>query len=140
MCSSDLYHFEKYTTNASQNLNIWIWFQFLTTFGFLFYFYGHITQIGFPMIFVYGAFIFITVWAYTELMDKNPNAIIYESIKNALGLGFIVYTGGWFGLENTAYSWCIFLMVGYFIVSTFVTYWFVKYDMADTEIGVLRTS
>ena len=136
----DPYHFEKYNTNSSQNLNTWIWFQFLATFGFLFYFYGHIVQIGLPMIFVYGAFIFMTVWAYTELMDKNPNAIIYESIKNVLGLGFIVYTGGWFGIENTAYSWCIFLMVGYFIVSTFVTYWFAKYEMLDSKIGVLRTS
>ena len=136
----DPYNFEKYTTHASQNLNAWIWFQFLTTFAFLFYFYGHIAQIGMPMMFVYGAFIFITVWAYTELMDKNPNAIVYESVKNALGLGFIIYTGGWFGIEKTAYSWCIFLMVGYFIISTFVTYWFVKYEMLDSKIGVLRTS
>ena len=136
----DPYNFEKYTTHASQNLNAWIWFQFLTTFAFLFYFYGHIAQIGMPMMFVYGAFIFITVWAYTELMDKNQNAVVYESVKNALGLGFIIYTGGWFGLENTAYSWCIFLIVGYFIISTFVTYWFVKYEMLDSKIGVLRTS
>lgn len=122
----DPYHFQKYDTHPSKNLIVWTWVQFLATFGFLFYFYGHIAQIGSPMMFVYGGFVFLMVWAYTELMDKNPYSVIYEGLKNALGLAFILYTGDWFGISKTLYGWVIYLIIGYFIVSTLVTAWFVK--------------
>jgi hypothetical protein len=56
----DPYDFEKYAPKISKPMFIWIWFQFLFTFGMLFYFYGNIGKLGVPNMFVYGANVSIT--------------------------------------------------------------------------------
>lgn len=123
----DIYHFKKYSPKVSQSMSVWIWIQFLFTFSLIVYFFDNIAKIGMPNMFVYGGFIFLSVYAYTELMDKNPNAFYYELIKNLLGIGLIYYFGDWFGISQK-YAWANYAIGGYFILSSIITFWFVSVD------------
>lgn len=116
----DVYNFEKYSPIVSTRILIWTWIQFLFTFSLIVYFFDKIAKIGSPAIFGYGAFVFLSVYAYTELMDKNPRAVWYEAIKNIIGLVVILFTGDWFGISSY-YSWAVYAIATYFVVSSAVT-------------------
>jgi hypothetical protein len=126
----DPYNFEKYAPKISKPMFIWIWFQFLFTFGMLFYFYGNIGKLGVPNMFVYGGFIYLTVFAYTELMDRNPYAIVWEIIKNIIGFALIYQMGDWFG-SSSQYPWVTTILMVYFILSTVFTAYFVKFEIRE---------
>ena len=67
----DVYRFEKYHTEFSKIFLAWTWIQLLLLLLFVSYLFGNIALVGKPGIFIYGAFIFLYVYAFTELMDKN---------------------------------------------------------------------
>ena len=72
---------------------------------------------------MYAAFVFLSVYAYTELMDRNPYAILWEVLKNIYALGIIYYYGDWFGASQFI-SWINYILIAYFITATVVTGWF----------------
>lgn len=116
----DVYHFEKYNPQVSPGIEVWSWVQMVVMLLLLTYFFGNIANIGMPGIFYYGAFVFVMVYAYTELMDANPLAGIYELLKNLFGAGIILFTGDWFGV-SAKYPWALPAIVAYLFVSTIVT-------------------
>ncbi len=124
----DPYHFKKYSPKASLLMQVWISIQFLSTFGLISYFFANLASIGSPNIFIYGGFIFLIVFAYTELMDRNPYALLYETLKNVIGLFIIYQMGDWFGI-NAQFPWATAVIVAYFILSTLVTAYFVWFDI-----------
>jgi len=119
---SDVYHFEKYAPVTSRWSLVWAGFQVGILLLLISYLFGRIAGIGSPAMFVYGGFVFIMVYAYTELMDRNPYAIVWEGIKNMLGIAIIVYTGDWFGAASLA-PWIKYFLICYFIFSTIITGW-----------------
>lgn len=120
----DPYHFQKYAPEASVALRTWTWIQFLFTFALINYFFINIANIGTPNIFVYGGFLFLCVFAYTELMDKNPYAWAWEALKNAIGL-FLIYQNGWFGMSETL-PWGTVALASYFVLSSIVVALFAR--------------
>lgn len=120
----DPYHFQKYAPEASVALRTWTWIQFLFTFALINYFFINIAKIGTPNIFVYGGFLFLCVFAYTELMDQNPYAWAWEALKNAIGL-FLIYQNGWFGMSE-AMPWGTVALASYFVLSTIVVALFAR--------------
>jgi hypothetical protein len=88
------------------------------------YLFGNIAAIGSPGIFVYGAFVFLTVYSYTELMDGNRWSLALEAVKNAFGVGIIWYTGDWFRAAAHL-PWITAVLVAWFIGSTLITAYFV---------------
>ncbi len=121
----DVYHFEKYNPKLSPSLMRWSGFQFLMLVLYVFYLFGNIAQIGSPGIFIYGAFIFLTVYAFTELMDKNPKAWIWEAIKSAAGIAIILTTGDWFGLDESLPFGSILIMT-FLVISPLISFTFCK--------------
>jgi len=117
----DVYDFKKYETKASGVFLTWIWIQITILLLLLSYFFAHIASIGSPGIFVYGGFIFLYVYAFTELMDRNPNAWIWELAKAALGIGIIFYSGDWFG-ANSYFAYSNFIFIAYFALSPGVSF------------------
>jgi alkylglycerol monooxygenase len=137
----DVYHFEKYNTKSSPELNVWIWVQLIILLLVISYLFGFIAKIGSPDMFYYGAFVFIMVYAFTELMDRNPYALFWEVLKNAFGIAVIYKTGDWFGISGNIAAWINYFLIGYFIVSTFVTAGFVnKHAKEDRLTHVLAKS
>ena len=92
----DPYHFERFHTPASTGLKVFIFVQMFFSQFFIFYFLGHIADIGVPGIFLYGGFIGLSVYALTDLMDCNRSALIFEVLKNFLGLAILYRQQDWF--------------------------------------------
>ena len=123
----DVYHFEKYDTRTSPSFTSWAWLQLLILLLFISYLFGSIAainQIDASFIYWYGAFIFLSVFALTELMDRNPKAIIWEIIKDGLGLWFLQsQQGDWFGLNSVlpgVSNW----IQSYLLLSLLISSWF----------------
>ena len=81
------------------------------------YLFSNLAAIGAPGIFYYGGFVFLTVFAYTELMDRNPRAWCWEALKSSYALYFVFTTGDWFGL-NAQFPGAVYAFVGYLVIST----------------------
>jgi hypothetical protein len=126
---SDVYHFEKYDTPASRSLVVWSWIQMFFCYFLLIYFFAFIGRIGSPGIFLYGAFIFVAIYAYTELMDRNPYAKWFETIKSAFGLYLIWQSGDWFGARGNVGVWYVYLVGGYCVLSVAVVFWLVEREV-----------
>lgn len=123
----DVYNFEKYDTKASLGLHIWSWVQMIMLLLFISYLFGSIAvikEINSNYIYLYGVFAFLNVYAYTELMDRNQYAIVWEIAKCVLGIFFIYTQGDWFG-ASALIPGIQYMLTGYFILSVLVTAWFV---------------
>ncbi len=112
----DVYHLEKYDTPASKGMMVYLWIQLFCLLLIVSYLFGNVATIGIPNMLYYGLFVFAQVYALTEFMDRNPNAWIIETCKNAICIAGIIIYGGWFGLQNY-YSPSSYLMMGYFMMS-----------------------
>jgi len=120
----DVYNFEKYNPASSKLLYIWSWVQTVILLLLISYLFGKIGKIGSPNIFIYGGFVFLYVYAYTDLMDKNPQALASEFLKCAAGVWIIYYVGDWFGASQYL-SWISTFIISYFVLSLATTSFFV---------------
>jgi len=116
----DVYHFDKYQTNQNSNFVVWVWMQLIVIFMGVAFMLGNIANIGLPNMFIYGAFIFIFVYALTDLMDGSKYAYVWEILKCLFGLGIIYFKGDWFGASRHIAQFN-FILVVYFILSLVVT-------------------
>ena len=123
------YDFEKYNPLTTNSLIIWTWIQFLSTFGLLLFFYGNIAKLGVPNMFVYGGFLMLSIYAYSELMDRNPEAIWWELFKTICGFALIFQMGNWFGSNQNQ----TILVVSYLIMSMAGTAYFVLKEFKNQQ-------
>lgn len=123
----DVYHFNKYDTGHTKPMVIWSCIQLMVTLLLISYLFGNIAAIGNPDMFVYGGFIFLHVYAFTELMDRSKYAWIWEGLKTALGLYIMVPNNDWFGLSQYM-PFAVTILYGYFIVSFAVCLYFIKVE------------
>lgn len=128
----DVYHFEKYDTKNTTLFNIWVWIQLLVLFAFVSHFFGHIAEIGNPGMFIYGGFIFLFVYAYTEQMDKSSSFWIWEILKSSSGFCIIFLSGDWFGLNKILPGMSLIIAV-YLFLSTLICFYFQITESKRTE-------
>ena len=120
---TDVYHFEKYNPRYSKALATWSWFQLILILLFVSYLFGNIgviNNLDSSYIYLYGGFIFLSVYSFTELMDRSRYAIVWEVLKNAFGIVTIYQQGDWFGASQF-FSWINYALIAYFILSTIIT-------------------
>jgi hypothetical protein len=132
----DVYHFEKYDTEAPKGMQVFLWFQLFSLLLLVSYLFGNVANIGHSNIFIYGAFIFAQVYILTEFMDRNPLAYIFEIIKNAICVGCIIYFGGWFGIEKV-WPMSSYILMAYFIICAAVV---TAYSIQPTTKHPLTTA
>ncbi len=118
----DVYNFTKYSTPETKPMLIWCWIQLIILLLFVSYLFANIAFIGSPAFFLYGGFIFLFVYAFTELMDGSKYTIFWEVLKNAVGIAMIFFFEDWFGVERY-WPGINYILLEYFIISTFVTIW-----------------
>ena len=125
----DVYHFDKYDPPASRALVVWSWVQLFFNYFLLVYFFAFLGKIGSPGVFYYGAIFFMAIFAYTELMDKNPAALYFELFKSGLCL-FLVWQSGfdWFGAKENLGEWAVWLVTAYMVLSALAAAYFVVFD------------
>ncbi|MBL0057479.1 MAG: sterol desaturase family protein [Chitinophagaceae bacterium] len=131
----DVYHFNKYDTPVSPAFSAWCWIQLVMILLFISYLFGNISLINNLdkyYIFWYGGFVFLSVYAITDLMDGNASAIMWEAVRCSIGLTFVFDQQDWFGasvwLENI--QWII---GAYLVFSLFMTGWFVTGHKKEEE-------
>lgn len=117
-------HQEKYNPEVSNKLKYWSLFQMFVTLFIVSYMFSNIATIGLPGIFLYGGFIFISIYSYTELMDTNDQAYYWEAAKMLYGFGILLYYGDWFGL-NRVWEYSNLLVIEYLLMSFFTTMFFI---------------
>jgi len=123
----DVYRFEKFNPASSPLLYAWSWIQVTILLLLISWLFGNLAAIGSPAMFIYGAFVFVYVYAFTELMNRNKYAMAWELLKNVFGISIIYYYGDWFGAGKSL-PWINIALITYFIISSLVAAWFVLYD------------
>ena len=118
----DVYNFQKYETNAPALLQIWSGIQLTAVFIFALFFFGNLKQIGTPELYIYGLFVFISVYAYTELMDGKANAFFWECLKTLNGI-ILLYAFRADNLLNQIIVGGKYVVLIYLILSLMVTGW-----------------
>jgi alkylglycerol monooxygenase len=139
---TDVYNFEKYDTRTSPAFNTWTWIQLLLVLLFVSYLFGNIALVNSldkTYIFWYGGFIFLSVYALTDLMDRNTSAIFFETLRSGLGLYFIYSQDDWFGASGY-FSSAKYILGSYFILSLLVTGWFVMKHRKEDKLEIQLSS
>jgi alkylglycerol monooxygenase len=119
----DVYQYTKFDTPASRLFIAWSWTQMFFNYFLLIYFFAFIAKIGTPHIFYYGAFVTVSIYAYTELMDRNRNALYMEIVKSLIGLYAIYFYGDWF-FSSLYWPWYHYVVAGYMVLSVAVVSYF----------------
>ncbi|MGB1248053.1 MAG: sterol desaturase family protein [Chitinophagales bacterium] len=121
----------KYRPKTSKWLDSWAWIQmFFNTSLMLFLFYK-IADIGSPDMYIYGFFVFFSVFSYSFLIDRSIHAWWIELLKSAIGIALIYHYGGWFSIDQFLPFGTIFV-ASYFILSAVVVFLFVQFDIKKT--------
>ncbi|MFT4534921.1 MAG: alkylglycerol monooxygenase [Saprospiraceae bacterium] len=115
----------KYQTEGSLMMHIWIWSQMIITLILMLYMFQSISDFSFLFIALYGAFLGVSIFGYTSLMDHSKISIPFEIIKIILGLGLIYQLGDWFGV-NELIPFGTALIVIYLIISLSLNIYFLN--------------
>jgi sterol desaturase/sphingolipid hydroxylase (fatty acid hydroxylase superfamily) len=130
----NVYKQKKYMPTASKYLKVWAWVQLVTTFLLMMFMVLQIAEISKTAVFVYAAFIFLSVYSYTSLMDRDRYAWLFELLRLLFALAIISFYNGWFTLNNFAPQATLILLV-YFVFSTLVSLAFDYFEFkTDTNI------
>jgi alkylglycerol monooxygenase len=133
----DVYHFDKYDTKTSPAFTTWAWLQLLILLLFISYLFGkiaYINSIDSSYIYWYGGFVFLSVYALTELMDRNRYAFVWELLRCGLGIYFLFNQNDWFGASQSLLSSVQYILTGYFVLSAVVSALFsIKHNKEDGQ-------
>jgi len=124
---TNVYDFEKYGNENSLKLTYWSVAQVMITLVIVSFLFNNIGDIGLPNIFIYGSFIFLTIYSYTELMDKSKFSIYWESLRFLMAIGILVNFGDWFGL-NSLFPIGNYIVIGYLLLSLLMNFYFVFFE------------
>ncbi|PRZ21665.1 sterol desaturase family protein [Flavobacterium granuli] len=124
---TDVYNFNKYGTENSTKLISWSVAQVLITLLFVSFLFNNIAAIGLPDIFIYGLFLFITIYSYSELMDCRNFSLFWESLRFLFGMGILYHYGNWFGL-NDHFPAVNYVIASYLLMSLLMTVYFVVFE------------
>ena len=123
-------HFEKYDTHPSRALVGWSWVQLVAMLLLMFFLFNQIAVIGFPGMFWYGGFLFVSVCSYTTLMDKSRWALLTEALRAILGLWLVWWQGGdWFGLGQMG----SYFVAGFLLVSLAMAVYFSRTEIPSQK-------
>lgn len=129
----DVYEFKRYKTVASIQFKAYVIFQMLfSVLLLMFMFYGY-SNIGFDGLLLFGAFVFVGIYGYSSLMDRSRIAVYIEVVRGLCGIGLIVYSGDWFGLDSLI-PFGQFVMVGYFMVTIVLGIYFTYFEKEEQDL------
>ncbi|MBU6168347.1 MAG: sterol desaturase family protein [Bacteroidetes bacterium] len=128
------YQYIKYQTSSSPVLMFWLWIQLTVTLVFMYHLFANLAEIGKPDIFIYGGFVILQIYAYTELMDASKEAFVWDLVKLLAGMVILIYFKGWFNATGIY----IALVSGYLFLSSLVTYYFTSSDKNRIPLKALE--
>ncbi len=132
---TNVYQFTKYGSQHSKLLLYWSLFQLFLTLGLVSILYLSIANLSLENIFNYAFFIFISVYSYTELMDTNKYAMLWETIRFTYGIGVVVALGDWFQIDQLN-PYGTYLVMAFISISFFGTLYFVSTDFKSEKLAI----
>jgi sterol desaturase/sphingolipid hydroxylase (fatty acid hydroxylase superfamily) len=132
---TNVYQFTKYGSQHSKLLLYWSLFQLFLTLGLVSILYLSIANLSLENIFIYAFFIFISVYSYTELMDTNKYAMLWETIRFTYGIGVVVTLGNWFQIDQLI-PYGTYLVMAFISLSFFGTLYFVSTDFKSEKLVI----
>ena len=132
---TNVYQFTKYGSQHSKLLLYWSLFQLFLTLGLVSILYLSIANLSLDNIFIYAFFIFISVYSYTELMDTNKFAMLWETIRFTYGIGVVVTLGNWFQIDQLI-PYGTYLVMAFISISFFGTLYFVSTDFKSEKLAI----
>jgi alkylglycerol monooxygenase len=131
----NIYERPKYHTEGSMFLNIWSTFQLIATLAFMMFLFNNIGQVGGKAMLVYGALLFVSIYAYTSVMDGDKGAIVAELIKVCIG-SYLFYNWNWhwynLGIVGST------IVMAYFVLSLVLTLYFTLVDRPHEVFSTLN--
>jgi hypothetical protein len=97
------------------------------------YMFNNLTEIGFISAVMYGSFLYLSIFAFTMLMDHHQFAWIVETAKSMIGLGVIYFTGDWFGLAGY-WEMGLLMIAAYYVISPVVAFYFTKSEVEEKKV------
>jgi len=116
----NVYKQQKYAPQASIYLKAWAWVQLVTTFFLMMILILQLATITKTSLLIYAAFILLSVYSYTSLMDRERYAWLFELLRLLFALAIIHFYNGWFAINNIIPQATAVLLV-YFVVSALVS-------------------
>lgn len=96
----DVYNFEKYRTPASNAFIFWSAMHLVITVLLLMYMLYSYGDLSTGSLWLYGGLIFVGIYGYTSLMDRDKSAVWIEVLRGIAGMAIVVYNGDWFGISG----------------------------------------
>ena len=107
----------KYNPKLNKQVLAWCWFQYWMLLIFTLLLFLQFGTIGFPMVLLYGLFIFMSVFSITAVLDKATYAVYADWLRCAFALSMMYIQGGnWFGLSGVS-EILNYTIGGFFILS-----------------------
>ncbi len=126
----DVYHFHKYAPYSSVALKSWAVIHLILFMILSAHFFGFIAEIGSPAIFLYGFFLFVSIYSMSELADRNPNVLFYDQARVGFGLAILWFQQDWFGLNALLPNGSIW-MACYLLLSFIMTLYFRYFEPGE---------
>ena len=125
----------KYQPAANTYLKIWAWLQLILTFLLMQFMIFQLTVFSKTDILVYAAFIFLSVYSYTSLMDKSRHAWIVEIVRLCFALLIIRFYNGWFTVDSFL-PYGTFMLTTYFVLSALFSLAFEYFYLKPSNLQV----
>ena len=93
----DVYSFSKYKPALTKFQLIWGITHLFVVMVFLLDLFSRLGSLPFLQILVYGAYIFLTIYSLTDLMDKNKWNFLFEIFRMSMALCIGLWLESWFG-------------------------------------------
>ncbi len=112
---SDVYKYRKYKTEVSNQVKYLVIGQFAVNTVLLFMLLAKWTSFNSSSQFIIGILLFLGIGSYSSLMDKNPLALIFESMRLILGISLFFIDGLiWPVFMNpVAIVWLIYILMSW---------------------------
>lgn len=136
---TDVHNRPKYTTSPSKLMIGWSWAQFVLNFFLMYYMLVQFGALTYEEIVWYVSFLFLSIFAFTTMMDKHWLAVPIEVFKTIIGGAIIYYIGDWFHADSfySGVTLAVIIYLGVSLLSTFYLYFadVKKVNLSKTQIA-----
>lgn len=119
----DVYNFKKYQSRQASGLQFWSAIQLTINMILMMFLFSQFGKYPLQILLLGAAFIFVSTFAFTSLMDRSIIAFIAEVIKLILGSLILYQLGSWFGLDEYMYNGTIVFVI-YIVLSFLMTVYY----------------
>ena len=134
----DVYSQKKYESNPTIPLVSISWFHFIVNTVLIYFLLVTIADFSIFELIYYGAFIMVSIFAYTSLMDRHILGLVFEVIKIGFAFVLIRVQGSWFDIDATV-SYGTNLFIAYLMISLISTIYILFLEKKGKKNLIIET-